>query len=130
MSRSGTPHASLIAAGAGTRSVAGMTTHPTPTLQLVTFRLDGLSHEAYVAHCEQAAPAFAPGAIDGLQSKTWLADPATNTYGGLYAWRDPAAAEAYLRGDVYAGLLANPHMAHVRAARFAVLPGPTAVTGR
>src|SRR4051812_47013349 len=130
MSDSGTPHVSLTPAHPGRRTVAVMTNSPTPTLQLVTFRLDGLTHEAYVAHCEQVASVFAPGAIDGLQSKTWLADPETNTYGGLYAWRDPAAAEAYLRGDVFGGLLVDPHLAHVRAARFAVLPGPTAVTGR
>jgi hypothetical protein len=59
--------------------------NPTHHIQLVTFQLAGLEPDAYRAHCEASAPAFAE--IPGLRAKAWLANPSTNTYGGVYAGR-------------------------------------------
>ena len=47
---------------------------------IVTFRLDGMSEEEYSQACEEVAPLFT--AVAGLVAKVWLADPATNAYGG------------------------------------------------
>ena len=33
--------------------------------------------------------------MPGLLSKHWPADEETNTYGGVYVWRDREAMEAY-----------------------------------
>jgi hypothetical protein len=99
---------------------------PTAHIQIVTFQLAGLDPEAYRAHAQAAAPAFAE--MSGLRAKAWLANPATNTYGGVYAWESRAAMEAYLSGPIFAGLLANPGVAQVTTRDFDVLEGPTRLT--
>ena len=58
-------------------------------VQIVQFHLRDLTDEAFRALCDELAPTLA--AVPGLLSKVWLASPATNTYGGVYTWRDRAA---------------------------------------
>ena len=67
------------------------------------------------------APVFS--AIAGLLSKVWLANAATNTYGGVYTWRDRASLEHYRASEVYAHY---PGLADVSDREFAILPEPTA----
>jgi hypothetical protein len=93
---------------------------------LVNFGLRGLDPEGYGQNCEQLAPLFAD--LPGLVSKTWLADPQTNTYGGLYVWRDREAMEQYLASDVFTSLGANPYLTNVTAREFGVLDSPTRIT--
>jgi heme-degrading monooxygenase HmoA len=95
-------------------------------VQIVNFRLEGIGEEDYRKHCEAIAPAFAN--LPGLVSKTWLANPDTNTYGGVYVWRSREAMEDYKRTDIYKGMLANPHLDGVVSKDFAVLENPTRVT--
>src|SRR3984957_7607205 len=95
-------------------------------LQVITFKLDGIDDAAYQAHAERNAPAFA--ALPGLRAKIWLANQRAGTYGGIYAWDDVAALRAYQDGEIFQGLLANPHMTDVTVSDFSVLGGPTKVT--
>jgi hypothetical protein len=76
--------------------------------------------------CDQIAPVFRD--IPGLQSKVWLADPETNTYGGVYSWHDRAAMEAYGRGDLFKSVLNHPNFTAITAHDYDVLDGPTRVT--
>ena len=101
---------------------------PTEHIQVITFQLAGLEPAAYQAHCEASAPAFTQ--IRGLHAKTWLANPATNTYGGVYAWESREAMDAYINGPIFGALLANPGMVDVTTRDFDVLEGPTEVTRR
>ena len=101
---------------------------PTDHIQLVTFQLAGLDPEAYRAHCEASAPAFAE--IPGLRAKVWLANPSTNTYGGVYAWESQQAMEAYVSGPIFGALLANPGLTHVTTNDFDVLERATEITRR
>ena len=55
-------------------------------IQIVIFKLMAISRTDYDALCDQVAPAFAE--IPGLISKVWLESDSTNTYGGVYTWRD------------------------------------------
>jgi hypothetical protein len=102
--------------------------NPSDHVQVVTFQLAGLEPDAYRAHCEASAPAFRE--IRGLREKAWLANPSTNTYGGLYAWDSSEAMEAYVNGPIFAALAANPGIAHVTTAEFGVLERPTEITRR
>ena len=95
-------------------------------IQIVNFSLKDISEEDYHRHCEVIASAFAN--LPGLVSKTWLADPETNIYGGVYVWRDLQAMEDYIGTDLYKGMLANPHFDNVTVKNFAVLENPTRVT--
>ena len=100
--------------------------NPNDHIQVVTFQLAGLEPDAYCAHCEASAPAFTE--IPGLRAKAWLANPSTNTYGGVYAWESREAMEAYISGPIFGALLANPGMADVTTRDFGVLERPTQIT--
>src|SRR4028119_1428976 len=94
-------------------------------VQIITSGLKGLSDEEYRSHCETIAPAFAQ--LPGLVSKTWLANAETNTYGGVYLWRDRRSIENYERSDIYGGMLANPHLEGLIARSFPVIEGATEI---
>ena len=102
--------------------------HPTDHIQVVTFQLAGLEADAYHAHCEASAPAFTE--IPGLRAKAWLANPSTNTYGGVYAWASREAMGDYVGGPIFGALLANPGIARVTTRDFGVLERPTEITRR
>jgi quinol monooxygenase YgiN len=97
-------------------------------VQIVSFHLEAMTDREYREVCDSLAPAFA--ALPGLVSKTWLADEASNTYGGVYTWRDHQAMEAFAHTDLFKGFVADPHFIDIAARDFAVLDGPTAVTHR
>jgi hypothetical protein len=96
-------------------------------IQVVTFNLNGLSDADYRRACDGWAPALA--AVPGLISKVWLADEASNTYGGVYAWIDREAMEAFARSDFFIAFASNPSIANIAARAFGVLDGPSRVTG-
>ena len=89
-------------------------------MQVIEFRLDGLSEADYRADTERVAPVFS--SMPGLLSKVWLANAATNTYGGVYTWRDRVSLEQYRASAIYARLVCNPGLADFRDREFAILP--------
>ncbi|MGH2351700.1 MAG: YdhR family protein [Chloroflexota bacterium] len=95
-------------------------------VQIVSFRLKDLTEAEFRTLCDQLAPTWA--AVPGLISKVWLANPATNTYGGVYTWRDRQAMEQYTRSELFAGLAVHPNLADLASTDFGVLEGPTRVT--
>src|SRR5262249_42631385 len=80
---------------------------PTMIIQIVQFRLAGISRAQYLEHAEQVAPRFPQ--MPGFVSKVWLANADTNTYGGLYTWRDRAALEQYRASEIYRRQISDPH---------------------
>ena len=95
-------------------------------IQVVTFHLKDLPEDAYREACEQVAPAIAD--VPGLISKVFLASPETNTYGGVYSWRDRPSMESYLQSDIFRGLAANPNLVGVESHAFGVFERPTEIT--
>ena len=93
---------------------------------VITFNLEGITEEQYRGICDELAPAFA--AVPGLESKTWLADAASNTYGGVYMFRDRDAFEAFAGSDLAAQVSSSPNLANFTMRDFAVLEAPSAVT--
>jgi len=55
-------------------------------IQIINFNLSKMTPAEFEKLCEALAPQFA--ALPGLISKVWLSDPASNTFGGVYTWRD------------------------------------------
>ena len=98
----------------------------TTTIQVVQFRLAGISAAEYIGHAERVAPRFRH--LPGLASKVWLANADANTFGGLYTWLDRAALEHYRASDTYAQLTGNPHFVKLSDHEFTILPNPTQVT--
>lgn len=95
-------------------------------VQVVTFHLKDLSDADYRSACDGWAPAFA--AVPGLLSKIWLADEATNTYGGIYTWVDRAAMAAFAESDLFKAVAANPNLADITSRDFSILDGPGVIT--
>jgi quinol monooxygenase YgiN len=93
---------------------------------IITFQLNGLDADTYAAHCAERAPHFA--ALPGLVAKFWLANPATNTYGGVYIWESLAAMKAYCVSETYYALRANPAFTNINAQAFDTLAEATAHT--
>ena len=93
---------------------------------IVNFQLNGFNDAEYRAACDEDAAVFA--AIPGLLSKIWLGDQSTNTYGGVYLWRDRTAMDGFVDGDVFRGLQADPRISNVTSRDFDVLEAPTDVT--
>lgn len=95
-------------------------------IQVVNFHLKNLSDAAFRAHCDEVAPAFAD--VPGLVSKVWLANAATNTYGGVYAWTSREAMEAFGKSELFGAVASDPQLADITSRDFEVLEGPTSVT--
>ena len=93
---------------------------------IVTFRLNGLDDAAYRATVEAMAPVFLE--VPGLLGKTWLADPATKTYGGVYAFVDRQSLEAYLASDIVRSMRADPHLDDMQTRAFGTVEGATRIT--
>ena len=95
-------------------------------IQIVNFGLKGISEEQYREVCDEIAPAFAE--LPGLLAKFWLADPVTNTYGGVYLWQDREAYEAYTLSSMFNSIGSNPAFGNVTSRDFGILEAPSEVT--
>jgi hypothetical protein len=93
---------------------------------IVNFKLDGVDEGQYRALCDELAPAFAD--VPGLESKVWLADPGSGTYGGVYLFRDEDAFAAFASSELAAGVADHPNLADVTMRDFGVIDAPTEVT--
>ena len=96
-------------------------------IQIVNFNLEDMSHADFARACdEQFAPAFSN--VSGLISKMWLRDPATNTYGGVYAWEDRDAMLRFQQTELFHSIVSSPHFADLTAHEYALMEGPSRVT--
>jgi putative monooxygenase ydhR len=92
----------------------------------VNFHLQDWTDDAYRELCDQVAPAFAD--VPGLICKIFLADRASNTYGGIYLWQDRATCEDFKRSDLFASVGGHPNLTGITVREFDVLEEPTRVT--
>ena len=95
-------------------------------IMVVNFQLKGITEGEFRKLCDEVAPAFA--SVPGLASKVWLADAATNTYGGIYTWRNRQTMEAFMKSELFQEVGRNPNLAGITVRDFGVLEGPTRVT--
>lgn len=95
-------------------------------IQVVNFNLNGLSDADYRSACDGLAPELAR--VPGLISKVWLADAASNTYGGVYAWVDQRALDDFARSDFFKAFVTNPSFANITSKVFGILEAPSEVT--
>jgi predicted enzyme related to lactoylglutathione lyase len=91
-------------------------------IQVVTFKLNGMTEAEYLRACEeQFAPLFRD--LPGLISKVWLRNSATNTYGGVYTWKDRASMSAYVDSDLFRSMRNHPQLMELTSQDYAVLDG-------
>ncbi len=93
----------------------------TPTTLVVSFRLrrvrSGWLHALFRFESELNTMLFA--GFPGFLSKLWFANDERGVYRGLYDWRDPASAEAYVRALWWALLAVSER----DSIHYAALPG-------
>ena len=95
-------------------------------IMIVNFHLKDMTEEEYTRLCDQVAPAFAD--LPGLISKVWLANPATNTFGGVYTWRDQQAMHDFTKSDLFKTVATHPNLEGITSSDFAIMEAPTALT--
>ena len=95
-------------------------------IQIVNFNLRNTTPANFEQLCLDLAPQFA--ALPGLISKVWLADPASNTFGGVYTWKDRAAYEAYTKTELFKAVESHPNLSNVVSRSFDVLEAATRQT--
>ena len=93
---------------------------------IVNFNLKDMTVSEFEDLSNEIAGAFAQ--VPGLLSKVWLADRETNTFGGVYTWRDEQALRAYEATELFQNDVQNPHFANLTAREIGVLEAPTRVT--
>jgi len=77
----------------------------------------------------QVAPRFGPsGDVKGLLWKIWLVNEAEKSAGGIYLFEDDASVNAFLQGEIVAGLKSNPALSNIEAKVFDILPKHTKIT--
>lgn len=87
-------------------------------VKIINFNLVDMTEEGYADACDQLAPAFA--ALPGLLTKIWLCDPASNTYGGVYLFRDRDSCDAYASSELFRTVGTFPNFTNITARDFAV----------
>lgn len=94
-------------------------------VQIINFQLKDMSDSDYRKVCDDLAPAFA--SVPGLMAKVWLASPATNTYGGVYLWRDQEAMQEYSKTELFKSVASHPNLAGITSTDFEAIESPTRV---
>ena len=92
---------------------------------VVTFK-NHASQEQFTAATAEHARLFAE--VDGLLAKIWIADPESDTKGGIYLFRDRTALDAYLESDLFGSILAEPSFEGTTWRSYQVLDELTART--
>ena len=59
--------------------------------------------------------------VPGLLWKTWIVDEAENVAGGIYLFADQDALDAYVAGEIVAGILSHPALSNFDARTFDIL---------
>ena len=103
-------------------------------IQILNFNLKGINHDDFIEIADTMAPVFAE--VPGLLSKIWLADQESNTYGGVYTWKDRQAMETFSESSLFNDVASNPILptSHRKISanffqKLGILEGTSKITG-
>ena len=60
-------------------------------------------------------------------AKVWIAAPTSNTYGGVYYWRDREAMQEFGKTELFQSVANHPNLSGITSTDFEVIEGPTRV---
>jgi hypothetical protein len=66
--------------------------------------------------------------VKGLLWKVWLMNESEKSAGGIYLFEDDASTNAYLNGEIVAGIMKHPALSDIEAKVFDILPEHTKIT--
>ena len=94
-------------------------------VQIIQYRYEG-DVPSFTSGAESLAPTIA--GLDGFVAKLWL-DGDGPDFGGVYVWRDRAAADAYQYGDLFTAVVAeNPDVRDLTVRGYELWRTPTLET--
>jgi hypothetical protein len=93
---------------------------------IVTYGLGDCGPTEHDELCEEIAPAIA--AVEGLVSKTWLANPATGRYGGFYVFEAKGNFDRFVASELFETLCTHRSISGLMTSDFSINSRPTAVT--
>lgn len=93
---------------------------------IINLNLDGIDRSRYESVRDEVAPALA--AIPGLISKKWIAHEETNTYGGVYRFKDKQAMLDCQASELFDSVGGDPAFANVTASDFEMIAAPSRIT--
>ena len=94
-------------------------------IRIVTFGLN-IPADAYTAHALHIAPDFT--AWPGLLAKWWLADTASDTFGGVYLFASRQDADHSRETEPFRDMFTNPALRDITVREYDVLDAPTSIT--
>ena len=95
-------------------------------VQVVTYRMNGLSEGEFIEGNNEFAEMMA--AVPGLLGKVWLKGADESVYGGLYLWRDRAAYENFIAGELWSEVVKDDSVLDLASDDFAVMDQMTRMT--
>ena len=95
--------------------------------QIITYELKDVDQAFYLENMVNPDAVFL-AEYPGLLSKVWLADEATNTYGGFYMWESKAAMDAFMVSDLVAAVVSRPYVTNVKSVDWSVNSDASRVT--
>ncbi len=95
-------------------------------LQFVTYRAGEMTDREFIDANQEFAAAMAE--VPGLLAKLWLKDPNGGVYGGVYLWRDRAAFEAFVAGELWSSVLDDESIAELDSRDFETMQELTSAT--
>ncbi len=95
-------------------------------IQIVTYRVEGIGDADFIEANRDFAEVMA--AVPGLLAKVWLKGPGEGVYGGLYAWQDREAYEAFLASELWGEVLNDASMLDVVSVDYGVMEELTRIT--
>ena len=78
---------------------------------------------------EAVAPLANPIAnMDGLVWKVWIINKEAKEAGGIYLFKNAAAVDAYMSGEIVAGIASNPKFTNISAKQFDAMESISSIT--
>jgi Putative mono-oxygenase ydhR len=96
-------------------------------VQIVTFNLAGMTDADFLKVGNEV---FVPELVKvpGLLAKIWLHDAATNTYSGVYTWRDPQAMLDFAESELFKAFATSPNFVNITSRDFDLLEDQSRMT--
>jgi hypothetical protein len=96
-------------------------------VQIVNFNLVGMTDSEFLKVLDEV---LLPELVKtpGLLAKIPLHDPSTNTYGGVYTWRDRQAMEDFAQSELFKAFASSPNFVNITSRDFELMEDQARVT--
>ena len=94
----------------------------TPHILIVNYNLSGMTVEEHSELGVSVAPNFTPEKIEGLIGKSFIGNPESGVFGGVYHFKTADAANKYISSEFWLGIEAHPNLVNFSKEIFGIAP--------